>query len=347
MLDGRTVFTDSYRYGFQGQEGDDEVSGEGNSYTATFWQYSPRVGKRWNIDPVVKEHESPYAAFANNPIWFRDSNGADTTRNNEGELSWEFEDGDTYYNIGKRLKEYGITLANESKNLQGAYDAKYNTYELHKHTGKTILLEGVLGDNKLSSVFDEVLIQRQAMAKQLHMSLALNGCIYQQYSSGVGAKLSSLNSGIGYLASFSTAIGGSIRFAKYSNHSYLLSPKHYSSGWTGGGPSQIKTYNLTRFGRVAGGLTFGYSVLSDSYGVYNYYRYGEGGAAHTVKPEAALTNTFSAGLMTWGGPIGFVVGLMHVAGNDAKSFGVDNMKDNLQETVGDEVDLDGWMSGND
>src|SRR5690554_1948379 len=68
----------SYRYGFQGQEMDDEVSGAGNSYTAEFWQYDPRLGRRWNIDPVVKHHESPYATFANNPIWFIDPSGADT-----------------------------------------------------------------------------------------------------------------------------------------------------------------------------------------------------------------------------------------------------------------------------
>lgn len=40
--------------------------------------YSPRIGRRWEIDPVVKYHESPYATFGNNPIWFADPNGADT-----------------------------------------------------------------------------------------------------------------------------------------------------------------------------------------------------------------------------------------------------------------------------
>jgi len=34
----------SYRYSFNGQEKDDEVSGNGNSYTATHWQYDPRLG---------------------------------------------------------------------------------------------------------------------------------------------------------------------------------------------------------------------------------------------------------------------------------------------------------------
>ncbi len=78
QLDGRTVFDGRYRYGAQGQEKDDEIKGEGNSYTAEFWQYDSRLGRRWNVDPVVKEHESPYVAFANNPIWFVDPSGADT-----------------------------------------------------------------------------------------------------------------------------------------------------------------------------------------------------------------------------------------------------------------------------
>jgi len=67
------------RYGFQGQEKVDEVSGDGNSYTAEFWQYDSRLGRRWNIDPVIKHHESPYACFANNPIWFIDPTGADSS----------------------------------------------------------------------------------------------------------------------------------------------------------------------------------------------------------------------------------------------------------------------------
>jgi RHS repeat-associated protein len=68
----------AYRYGFNGMEKDDEVKGSGNSYTTEFRQYDSRLGRRWNIDPVVKHHESPYATFANNPIWFADKDGLDT-----------------------------------------------------------------------------------------------------------------------------------------------------------------------------------------------------------------------------------------------------------------------------
>ena len=69
---------DSYRFGFQGQEKDDEIfSSEGTSYSAQFWQYDSRIGRRWNLDPVVKYHESPYATFYNNPIFLIDPKGDD------------------------------------------------------------------------------------------------------------------------------------------------------------------------------------------------------------------------------------------------------------------------------
>ena len=67
----------SYRYGFNGQEKSDEIKGEGNSYTAESWEYDPRIGRRWNIDPIVKPWESGYASFSNNPISLTDPMGLD------------------------------------------------------------------------------------------------------------------------------------------------------------------------------------------------------------------------------------------------------------------------------
>jgi len=72
------VLIHSYRFGFNGQEKDDEIFNvTGSSYTAEFWQYDSRLGRRWNIDPVVKPWESSYAAFRNNPIWYADPSGLD------------------------------------------------------------------------------------------------------------------------------------------------------------------------------------------------------------------------------------------------------------------------------
>ncbi len=75
-MPGRSYNSNAYRYGLSnGQEKDNEIF-EG-AFTAEYWEYDSRIGRRWNNDPVVKPWESSYACFANNPIWFSDVNGDD------------------------------------------------------------------------------------------------------------------------------------------------------------------------------------------------------------------------------------------------------------------------------
>jgi hypothetical protein len=61
-------------------EGDNEVSGEGNSYTAEYWQYDSRLGRRWNVDPVPQVSMSDYSVNGNNPNVFVDPIGAFKTK---------------------------------------------------------------------------------------------------------------------------------------------------------------------------------------------------------------------------------------------------------------------------
>ncbi len=78
---GRSFSTNQYRYGFGGQEKDDEVfNSTGTSYTAQFWQYDSRLGRRWNVDPFTYPWQSSYTAFNNNPIIFVDPLGLFGTR---------------------------------------------------------------------------------------------------------------------------------------------------------------------------------------------------------------------------------------------------------------------------
>jgi RHS repeat-associated protein len=66
---------DGYRYGYQGSEKDDEVKGNGNSYTTTYRQHDPRVARWLSIDPKQSGWESPYASMGNNPIFYMDPLG--------------------------------------------------------------------------------------------------------------------------------------------------------------------------------------------------------------------------------------------------------------------------------
>ncbi len=45
---------------------------------ADFRAYDPTVGRWWQVDPIIKFHESIYAGFANSPLLFSDYMGADT-----------------------------------------------------------------------------------------------------------------------------------------------------------------------------------------------------------------------------------------------------------------------------
>jgi len=52
-----------------GQEKDDEVTGNPGSHTsALFWEYDTRLGRRWNLDPEPMAGVSDYSTFNNNPI---------------------------------------------------------------------------------------------------------------------------------------------------------------------------------------------------------------------------------------------------------------------------------------
>jgi RHS repeat-associated protein len=76
-----------YRFGYNGMEVDNEVSGNGNSYSTEFRQYDPRLGRWKSLDPLMAQFpwQSPYCAFDNNPVFYNDplglaANGGDSTK---------------------------------------------------------------------------------------------------------------------------------------------------------------------------------------------------------------------------------------------------------------------------
>jgi RHS repeat-associated protein len=64
-----------YRYGYNGQEYDKDYCDCENVFTAEFWEYDSRIGRRFNIDPVEDIGLSPYVVNRNNPIIYKDPNG--------------------------------------------------------------------------------------------------------------------------------------------------------------------------------------------------------------------------------------------------------------------------------
>ena len=73
-IESRAFASGEYRFGMNGQEKDDELAG---TYSAEFWQYDSRLGRRWNRDPMIHDFpwQSSFSSFNNNPLVNIDYNG--------------------------------------------------------------------------------------------------------------------------------------------------------------------------------------------------------------------------------------------------------------------------------
>lgn len=59
-----------YRYGFNGQEKEKEITGSDSHTSAEFWMYDSRQGRKWQLDPKPASNISSYATFRLNPVYY-------------------------------------------------------------------------------------------------------------------------------------------------------------------------------------------------------------------------------------------------------------------------------------
>jgi len=69
MMPGRHKESSFYRYGYQGQEMDNEIKGRGNSLNYKYRMHDPRIGRFFAVDPLAKKYpwNSSYA-FSENVV---------------------------------------------------------------------------------------------------------------------------------------------------------------------------------------------------------------------------------------------------------------------------------------
>jgi RHS repeat-associated protein len=77
LVPNRNFSSPSYRYGFQGQEKDDEIKGNGNSINYKFRMHDPRVGRFFAVDPLTAKypHYTPYSFSGNKVIAWAELEG--------------------------------------------------------------------------------------------------------------------------------------------------------------------------------------------------------------------------------------------------------------------------------
>ncbi len=133
-----------YRYGFQGQEKDDEIKGEGNSLNYTFRMHDPRVGRFFAVDPLEKSYPyySPYAFSGNRVIDVVELEGAEPGLDAVAQyIYWSLWG---YYHKLKGIGQQGVkdmvegsTHTNEYINENPVYDQqmKDNMHSMQKLSG--------------------------------------------------------------------------------------------------------------------------------------------------------------------------------------------------------------------
>ncbi|PPK92138.1 RHS repeat-associated protein, partial [Nonlabens xylanidelens] len=126
-----SVDSDAYRYGFQGQERDDEVKGEGNSYNYTYRMHDPRLGRFFAVDPLAPKypHYTPYQFSGNKVIAFVELEGLEEAPTPDKKSTYEnnkrFNDSDR-----RNILDYGdfeeVDLDYAERKLNGFVDEARN-----------------------------------------------------------------------------------------------------------------------------------------------------------------------------------------------------------------------------
>ncbi|MBN2727957.1 MAG: hypothetical protein JXR53_01930 [Bacteroidales bacterium] len=87
IMPGRNYNLDEYRFGFQGQEMDNEIYGNGNALSFKYRVHDPRLGRFFSVDPMAFKypHESPYSYVGYRPLNTIDPWGMDKIEDPNGD----------------------------------------------------------------------------------------------------------------------------------------------------------------------------------------------------------------------------------------------------------------------
>ncbi len=192
LLPNRHGNSGEYRYGFQGQEKDDEIKGEGNSINFTFRMHDSRVGRFFSIDPLTTKypHYSPYSFSGNNVIAFKELEGLEemvaTINENTGQPNFFAVNGQEIEMIVLSSAFETISEASSAASIKIAFreigkgNVKLNTGEVinqnrHFVTRDIQMIDGsVYKDVTLGRDFGSKRVGRKATNAKIRTSQGIN-----------------------------------------------------------------------------------------------------------------------------------------------------------------------------
>jgi len=128
IMPGRHANTSDYRYGFQGQEMDDEIKGEGNSVNYRYRMHDPRVVRFFSVDPLARSFSwnSPYAFSENRVLDKIELEGAE---------SWDYLETIPHDSAASTLETSGTIAKNIGVNLLNSIPFTFNIIEIFGRGG--------------------------------------------------------------------------------------------------------------------------------------------------------------------------------------------------------------------
>jgi RHS repeat-associated protein len=204
----------SYRYAYNGMELDNEVSGNGNSYTTEFRQYDPRLGRWKSLDPLMAQFPwmSPYVAFDNNPVFYVDPLGlaseggpdgepADTPCEGEPDKRAGGDDGNGGFNGHQEVGEVGITVNRNTGKIESIAPptkdngAKYSVdIMIGEKTIDTKFFERSFDARNFISDFNKE--QREMAARHFRIKESERAALYDRVEKGKNLKYAAAMVGI-------------------------------------------------------------------------------------------------------------------------------------------------------
>jgi RHS repeat-associated protein len=184
-----------YAYGYQGSENENELNGEGNSYTTYFRLLDVRLCRWLSFDPSPVDWESPYSQNRNNPISFTDENG-----------DWP-ELGKFFKNVGRWIKSGGKEWDGKIKVGHWSKSSSWSTYDINlsKNLKRRTRIDGSRAPNRLLD---------NGQSEEVHIDHSDDDLISQQKAKNVQIEINRPNPNYQYTVLRKRLIGKGYREVK-------------------------------------------------------------------------------------------------------------------------------------